>query len=165
MIRRYAVTQWARPQGRATGFFDDALVVFARDATTGVLSFVESVRDTALSRNMTTGELVFVEVLKDGVNGVDGLRGVWSVAVSPDGGHVYAGGILDGSLAVFTRNATTGALGFVQRIAAPLALSGVQSVIVSPGGSHVYAVGSEDYTLVAYTRWGYWGAELGTNPM
>ena len=53
----------------ATGFLDNALVAFSRDASTGMLTFVE--------------------VQRDGVGGVDGLGRPHSVALSPDGANVY----------------------------------------------------------------------------
>ena len=55
-----------------------------------------------------------MEVEKDGVGGVDGLYGVISVTVSPDGDHVYATSNQDHTLTVFIRNGTTGNLAFVE---------------------------------------------------
>jgi 6-phosphogluconolactonase (cycloisomerase 2 family) len=69
------------------------------------------------TRNSSTGALAFVEVHKDGASGVDGLNGADSVTVSPDGSHVYvAAGSSDNSVAVFSRNSSTGALTFVEFI-------------------------------------------------
>ena len=65
----------------ATGVLDNTLSVFQRDAV--------------------SGQLTFLQVLKDGLNGVDGLNRANSVAVSPDGDHVYATGEADNALAVF----------------------------------------------------------------
>jgi 6-phosphogluconolactonase (cycloisomerase 2 family) len=73
---------------------DSAVAVFRRDAGAGTLDFVEAKRD--------------------GVDGVDGLNGAWSVAVSPDGRHLYAAGFADQAVAVFARDETTGALRFVE---------------------------------------------------
>ena len=36
--------------------------------------------------------LTFVKLQEDGVDGVSGLNGASSVAVSPDGSHIYAAG-------------------------------------------------------------------------
>jgi len=58
--------------------------------------------------------LTFVEVEKDGVGGVDGLCGVISVTVSPDGNHVYSTSNQDHTLTVFIRNGTTGNLTLVE---------------------------------------------------
>ena len=56
------------------------------------------------SRNSSTGTLTYVEMQKDGLNGVDGLNGAYSVAVSPDGKHVSATGQIDDAVAVFSRD-------------------------------------------------------------
>src|SRR5947207_1292605 len=58
--------------------------------------------------------LTFVEAKVDGVGGVAGLTGATSVAVSPDGGHVYVVSTDDAAVAVFSRNLTTGSLTFVE---------------------------------------------------
>ena len=55
----------------------------------------------ALSRNPSSGELTYVNVARDGTNGVEGLDWVQSVAVSPDGRHVYAAGGGNDAVAVF----------------------------------------------------------------
>src|SRR3989338_4845722 len=68
----------------AAGKGDDAVAVFQRD--------------------LTNGTLTFQQVLKDGVNGVDGLNGAFSVTVSPDNKNVYAAGALDDAVAVFQRD-------------------------------------------------------------
>ncbi len=173
----------------AAGSWEEALAVFSRDAATGQLSFVEVLRDgvggvdgldvvtsvtvspdgnhvyaagsweealAVFSRNAATGELSFVEVVRDGVDGVDGLSGVGSVTVSPDGSHVYAAGSWEEALAVFSRNAATGELSFVEVIRDGVGgvdgLSGVTSVTVSPDGSHVYAAGLDDNALAVFNR-------------
>ena len=69
-----------------TSDVSQALVVFARDAMTGRLSFVEALRDEH--------------------DGVGGLAGAARLAVSPDGGHVYAAGIQDNAVAVFRATAS-----------------------------------------------------------
>jgi len=68
----------------ATGYLDDALVVFSRDGT--------------------TGKLTLVEVQRDGVGGVEGLAEARSVAVSPDGEgkHLYVVSKRDNAVAVFS---------------------------------------------------------------
>ena len=43
----------------------------------------------AFGRNATTGELTLVEDSKDDTGGVDGLDGAASIALSPDGKHLY----------------------------------------------------------------------------
>jgi 6-phosphogluconolactonase (cycloisomerase 2 family) len=133
------------PDGKhvyATGHSDDAVVVF--------------------SRNDTTGELTFVEVQQDGVGPVDGLDGAVSVSVSPDGNHVYATGVFDHAVAVFSRNDATGELTFVEMqrdgVGGVDGLSGATSVSVSPGGNHVYVTGYGDDAVVVFSRNGTTGA-------
>ena len=68
----------------ATGYLDDAVAVF--------------------SRNSSTGALTYLEMQKDGLNGVDGLDGAYSVMLRPDGNQVYATGKSDHAVAVFSRD-------------------------------------------------------------
>jgi 6-phosphogluconolactonase (cycloisomerase 2 family) len=70
--------------------FGNAVVVFARNAATGALTWVESDHE--------------------GVGGVTGIAFCGSLALSPDGQHVYAIGSIDKALAVFDRDPATGAL-------------------------------------------------------
>ena len=73
------------PDGKhiyAGSLYDDAVAVF--------------------SRNSTTGALTFVEFHKDKVGGVDGLDGVESVTVSPDGKNLYAAATTGDAVAVFS---------------------------------------------------------------
>ena len=124
------------------GYEDDAIAVFARDASTGALSFVEAQRD--------------------GVGGVDGLDAVPWVALSPDGAHLYAAGALDGAVAVFARNPSSGALTFLQVLRngtdGVLGLDGARVTLVSPDGLHVYVasgailVAPSDNAVVVFAR-------------
>ena len=106
------------------------------------------------SRNSSTGALTYVECHKDGVGGVDGLSGSESVTVSPDGKYVYAAGEYDDALAIFSRNASTGALtyeGMHQDGAGDVdGLDGAYCVAVSPNGSHLYMAGLEDDSLAVF---------------
>ena len=112
----------------------DALVVFDRDTGTGLLTFREYQRDGGA---------------------IDGLKGPYGVVVSPDNAYVYAVGHGDGSAVVFRRDATTGALKFledredpyidppneVQPLPAALALSPLGDSLYTGGkGAVVYHV-------------------------
>ncbi len=70
---------------------------------------------TTFSRDAGTGALTFVGTIKDGTGGADGLGTATGVAVSPDGKSVYVGSCTDNAVAVFSRDATTGALTFVEQ--------------------------------------------------
>ncbi|XP_060077766.1 6-phosphogluconolactonase-like [Ylistrum balloti] len=171
------------------GYNDDAVAVFNRNTTTGVLTYstvlkdgvngvdgldgpvavtvspdgnnvyVVSLVDDALAvfnRNTTTGVLTYSTVLKDGTNGVDGLDGAKSVTVSPDGNNVYVVSSQDDALAVFNRNTTTGALNystiFKDGTNGVDGLDGAYSVTVSPDGNNIYVVSEEDDALAVFNR-------------
>jgi Tol biopolymer transport system component len=108
------------------------------------------------SRNASTGALTFVEMQKDGIGGVDGLASAYSVTVSLDGKHVYVAGESDDAVSVFSRNASTGALAFVEvqkdSIGGVDGLDGARSVTVSPDGNHVYAAGAIDDAVAVFSR-------------
>ncbi|MBN1886894.1 MAG: beta-propeller fold lactonase family protein [Thermoflexales bacterium] len=114
---------------------DDALAVFTRTVN---------------------GRLTFVEVQRDGVGGVDGLDAALAVTVSPDGEHVYALGEYDDAVAVFDRDAMTGALSFVKADRGWLAglngLNGATAVGISPDGKYAYATGMYDGAVAVFSR-------------
>jgi 6-phosphogluconolactonase (cycloisomerase 2 family) len=133
-----AVSVTVSPDGKhlyAAGSSDNAVAVF--------------------SRNGTTGALTFVEVHKDGVGVVDGLFGADSVTVSPDGKHLYAAGVTDDAVAVFSRS-STGALTFVEVLNDGMGrfdgLDGANSLTVSPDGSHIFVVGLIDDAVAVFSR-------------
>jgi 6-phosphogluconolactonase (cycloisomerase 2 family) len=119
----------------------NAVAIFARDANTGGLRPAGVVRDGARG---------------DGSRRVDGLDQPGDVAISPDGANVYVAGYDADALAVFHRNAETGALRFVavmrDRVGGVRGLGGAVSVVVSPDGQSVYVAGREDDSLVAFRR-------------
>ncbi len=81
------------PDGRhlwAAGTKEDAVALFERD--------------------QATGELTWLEMIKDGVEGVDGLHKVQSLAVDPHSRHIYCAGTGDNAVAAFFRNRAPAAL-------------------------------------------------------
>jgi len=136
-------------------------LTFARAVTVspdGANVYVAGQVDNAVAvfgRNQTTGALTFVEVQRDGVDGVDGLAGPLSVAVSPDGAHLYAAGGSDNAVAVFRRSPVTGGLSFVElqkEGVNGLNIAGTHSVAVSPDGANVYASGQSDDAVAVFRR-------------
>ncbi|MEH2024341.1 beta-propeller fold lactonase family protein [Nostoc sp.] len=126
------------PDGKylyAAGYNDSAVAVFERDTTTGQLSFVE--------------------VQKDGISSVDGLDGVYSVTVSPDGKYLYAAGYQDSAVAVFERNQQTGKLSFVEvqkdGTNGVDGVGGAISVTLSPDGKYFYAAGYDDSAVAVFS--------------
>ncbi len=108
------------------------------------------------SRDATTGELSFVETLFDDLDGVDGIRGAWSLALSPDGEDVYVAGRDDDAVAVFNRDTATGTLAFLEAhfdgLGGVDGLARAVSVAVSPDGAHVFATGLLDDALTLFRR-------------
>jgi 6-phosphogluconolactonase (cycloisomerase 2 family) len=128
----------ASPDGKhfyATGN-SSAVVVFARDADTGLLSFAESERQI--------------------LSGIDGLNGAGAVTASPNGEYVYVTGVDDQALGVFRRDSVTGRLAFLQGIRDGVdgadGLGGPRGVVVSPDGQHVYVAGSADDAVAILRR-------------
>jgi 6-phosphogluconolactonase (cycloisomerase 2 family) len=119
-----------------TGYTDDSLAVF--------------------SRSLSNGSLTFLEVHRDGVGGVDGLNGANSVAVSPDGAHVYVAGRLDAAVATFSRNPTSGTLTYQgmakNGVNGVTGLNGARALAVSPDGKQVYVASQFDDALAVFSR-------------
>ncbi len=120
----------------ATGAAEDALAVFGRDDGTGAITF----------QSMQV----------DGVDGLDGLDGVSSVQVSFDGRFVYTGGYLDDSLDVFSRDAVTGEIAFLERhhngFGGETGLARVVELALSPDDQHIYGAGQNDDAIAVFMR-------------
>jgi 6-phosphogluconolactonase (cycloisomerase 2 family) len=143
------------PDGKhvyVASFGDDAIASFTRNPATGALTFIGCLEDTGgASGCPSTG-------------GVDGVLGARSVASSPDGKHVYVAGAADGALAIFSRNATTGALTFTGCLEDTGGASGCPSTggvdglagaadfAITPDGRHLYVSGSSDDALSIFSR-------------
>ena len=107
-------------------------------------------------RDSATGRLSYVQTLRNGFDNVDGLDGVSSISVSPDGAHVYATGYYSDTVAVFSRHSDTGQLVFVQVVRDDVAgvngLNGARSIAVSPLGNHLYVAGMYDNAVAVFSR-------------
>jgi cysteine-rich repeat protein len=125
----------------------------------GAFLYTVASRDDALAvfrRNPVTGALTFVERERDNVDGVEGIDGAEAVAVSPDGLHVYVVGHDERAVAVFTREAGTGAVTFASVVRDAVdgvnGLRGARALAISPDGKHVYVSGNDDDNVVLYNR-------------
>ena len=104
---------------------------------------------SAFARNPSTGEISFVQALFDDVDGVDGLAGATQVAVSPDGAHVYVTGAEDDAISVFSRDLASGTLSFVEALfdaGSAAQLDDAAGVAVSPDGAQLYVIASSHAT-------------------
>lgn len=141
---RYPVSVAVSPDGGhvyVTGRLSNALVVFSRDATSGELAFVEALLDGG---DDAAG------------NAIDGLDGAFGVRVSPDGAQVYATGMEDNAVAVFSRDSTTGALTFIeQRRNSQADVDGLREpalLAISPNGGHLYVPSQMSDAVVVFSR-------------
>lgn len=120
----------------AAGFVDDAVAFFERDNVTGDLTFVESYHQ--------------------GTGLTDGLDGAISLALSPDGLHLYVAGFHSNAIAVLERNPGNGTLTFVDVYADGSGgmdgLTGADAVTVSPDGEYVYVASAIDSAVVVLSR-------------
>ncbi len=120
----------------ATGFWDKSVVLFQRNNTTGVLTYIER--------------------YKDGISGVDGLNGANFITISPDGNNAYVTGFWEHAVAMFSRNAVNGKLTFVEvfkdGVLGVDGLNRANGVEVSPDGKTVYVSGSYDNAIAIFER-------------
>ena len=172
-----------------TGYFDDAVSWFERNASTGALTYggmlkdgvggvdglnyalevtlsadgkhayVTGYGDDAVSwydRNASTGALTYGGMLKDEVNGVDGLDSASGLTLSADGKHAYVTGYADSAVGWYERNSTTGTLTYggmlKDGVGGVDGLDGAQGVTLSPDGKHAYVTGYGDNAVGWYER-------------
>lgn len=108
-----------------------------------------------LDRKTKTGALIYGRCNRNGQDGIDGLRGGVSLAISPDDKNVYVVGTLDSALVIFSRDASTGRLAYLthltdEKIGGKM-LGCIRSLAVSPDNKNVYAAGT-DSILVVFNR-------------
>jgi DNA-binding beta-propeller fold protein YncE len=116
-------------------YYDHSVAIFARDAGTGLLSLVQAVRS--------------------GADGVQGLKGARGVVVSRDGAHLWTANRADKSVALFSRDATTGRLGFaeVRRdvVAEWIGMGDVIDPALSPDGRQLYLTSISRNALLVFS--------------
>ncbi len=114
----------------------DAIAVFARDAATGRLQYLER--------------------HKNNVDGVRGLNGAMDVTVSLDGTCVYAAGYADDAVAHFERDLTNGRLTFRDWYRDGFdginGLAGAASVVVTSDAKYAYVAGKVDNAIAMFSR-------------
>lgn len=131
---------------------DDALTVFSRDGSSGVLTLVEVHADNE-SPEANGGAIVETHLEESD-----------DLAVSPDGKNVYLVSPRDSAVTVFSRNAETGALTLLEihddnespeANGSPIEethLNGASHVAVSPDGANVYVTANTDDAVTVFAR-------------
>lgn len=124
------------------GQYDDAIAGFVRNHVDGSLTYLFSLKD---------GDV-------QGLDTIDGLDGAESVAISPDGEHVYVASFTDSAVALFDRNPADGTLDFVtvykdSSLGGTVpSLLGASSITLSPDGGQVYVAATTDDAVAVFTR-------------
>jgi DNA-binding beta-propeller fold protein YncE len=131
-----------------------AVAAFARDATTGALTQLSGLAG-CVSADGTGGSCV----------AGTGLVGARGVTVSRDGQHLYVAAENSHAVAIFARNAVTGALTQLSGAAGCIAETGDGvtcargrglrapiHVEVSPDGQHVYVVARDSHAVASFAR-------------
>src|SRR3989338_4246170 len=102
------------------------------------------------------GKLTFQQVLKDGEEGVDGLDGAFSIAVSPDSKSIYVASVDDDAVAVFQRDLITGKLIFLEYykdgVNSIEGLGGAFTLTISPDSKFIYVGSWIDRVMTIFQR-------------
>ncbi|MCL4263209.1 MAG: beta-propeller fold lactonase family protein [Anaerolineae bacterium] len=150
-----------------TGFDDDALTVFRRNAETGALTFSMSISNVDLdgpqmvevspdgtqvyvtarqtdafvvfNRNPASGNVTTGPVFRNGQNGVTGMDYPYGITVSPDGRYIYVTGYLSDAIVTFYREGNSVAYQGTLVDNTNLDLPYVPTI--SPDGQHLYVTG------------------------
>lgn len=136
----------------ATARDGSSVATFARDGSTGALT------------QATDGSGCIANAATTGCTTGRALAGADVVTVSPDGRNVYVGAFLGNAVAIFARDAFTGALtqaadasGCVvdtplAGCATGLALAAPEGMAISPDGTSVYVASALSNALVVFAR-------------
>ncbi|MEK7990705.1 MAG: beta-propeller fold lactonase family protein [Thiotrichaceae bacterium] len=142
----------------ATGL-DSVNSVVVSDDGTNVYIAADGVNNSisVYARNVSSGILTFVQTVRDGDSSalgipVDGLNGAYDVRVSPEGNYVYAAGTTDSAVAIFQRNRNdNGRLAFVDVLRDGVdgvdGIGGARALAPSPLGAHIYVAGFFDNAI------------------
>ncbi len=102
------------------------------------------------------GGLSFQQVLRDGVGGVDGLLGARSITLDDSGRNVYVAGSFESAIAMFSRDAGTGALASLGVVRSGVdgvtGLSGIRDIVVTRDGKQLLGVSSIANSVVVFNR-------------
>jgi 6-phosphogluconolactonase (cycloisomerase 2 family) len=115
------------------------------------------------ARNATTGQLTFVEALEDGVGGITNMNVPSGVVVSKDEKNVYVTSELDNAVVIYSRNVTTGQLTLLEAEKNGVndpgdagglvdGLLGASALGITPSGGHLYATGASSNALAVFER-------------
>ncbi len=119
----------------------------------GAYVYTTALNDSALSvfkRDALTGKVTWIQTLKDGVTGVEGLGGAFALQVTAT--QIYVAGSSDDAIAIFNRDSTTGQVTFMEVVSDSKTLDGVNALAVSPDGLQLFAVSANSDSLTIFNR-------------
>ncbi len=121
--------------------------------------YVTSIIDQSVAlfdRDTNTGDLTFVATFDNNSGGITNMTSPLTIAVSPDGKHVYVGSQGTNALIVFDRNEVNGSLSFVAThvdgTEGISGMDGLQHVSISPDGKHLYVSGAASNSVAVFLR-------------
>jgi 6-phosphogluconolactonase (cycloisomerase 2 family) len=107
------------------------------------------------ARNRRTGLLTPIQIIQEGVGGVTGLTGAFPVTVSRDGKNVYVGARVDHTVLVFSR-AGNGKLTLIQTLTegtdGVIGIDGARYITEAFEGNVVYVAGVVHSTIAVLAR-------------
>ncbi|MBX3415310.1 MAG: beta-propeller fold lactonase family protein [Pirellulales bacterium] len=97
-----------------------------------------------------------VGVVRDGVNGVTGLQGVYDLVTSSDGLYAYSAAYTSSAISVFARDPATGMLTQQQvlqdDVGGVAGIGATRALRISPDGKFLYAAGQNDNSIAIFDR-------------
>lgn len=143
-------------EGDADGLSDVRSVAVSPDGKHAYVANGIGSEVSVFRRDEVLGKLLFVQLLSDNLDGVDGLSEALGVAVSGDGKFVYVASHTDDAVAVFSRDAVTGNLTFIEAkfdgLAGVNGLNGASFVAISPDTTNLYVASSDEDAVAVFTR-------------
>ena len=121
-----------------------AVAMFSRDGLSGALQPQQVIENLASATDPAGDPLV-----------VDGLADARSLALSPDGAHLYVAGYGDDAVSVFARDSFDGALSYVGLVRDNVdadGLAGPKALAMSADGEHLYVAASLDDAVTVLER-------------
>ncbi|HRQ63609.1 MAG TPA: beta-propeller fold lactonase family protein [Xanthomonadaceae bacterium] len=142
--------------GGVSGIAGAAHLVLSSDERFVYVAGQDSDAVAVFARDGVSGELSFLARYVDGEFGIDGIGGVRRLLMGPGGNRLYAAGMLDDAIAVFTVNASSGLLTpsslIRQSDAGVDGLNGVSAIAWTANDSHLLAVATDNQSLSAFAR-------------
>jgi uncharacterized repeat protein (TIGR01451 family) len=131
-------------------------LVFSADGqhayAAGVFESQAAVR--AFNRDPVSGDLIDAQLLRQGVDGVTGIRGASDLALSSDGRFLFVAGSQSDAIVVFERDTMTGDLTILDQYQAGdlgiQGLGGVHRLLIGPEGQFLYAASLSDQALSVF---------------